>query len=119
MTAPSPRARSPVVLSAVLGAVVGYSASYLFGLPRPLYLPVERTWRMTAGSGILTMGWYGLILWGLAGALAGACLAAIPRVERLWRRRMAAWALPAIALGILLVIAGHELARWLVGRPTP
>jgi hypothetical protein len=88
-------------------ALVGYAIAYLLPvwarLPRPIYDPIARSWFWRADVGNIPLGYYGLIAYGVAGALIAFALTfAITRAlkepsERgygLW----AAWALTALCV---------------------
>jgi hypothetical protein len=103
------------VCAAVIGYCLAYGAAEYAKLPRPLYDPVHRvvsvTRRPPPGFAI-TMGYFGQIVWGIAGGLVAAALGwlAGPRLLRrgdafaLW----AGWAL----LALLVVGAFFTYANW-------
>jgi hypothetical protein len=89
---------------AVAGAIVGWAigcALPQYGhWPRPFYDPAGRTWWWARSAPPLPMGYYGLILWGCAGAavggLTGAALGRRPQTDTF--TLAAAWALTAAIL---------------------
>ncbi|HEY3354768.1 MAG TPA: hypothetical protein VGQ83_16055 [Polyangia bacterium] len=107
------------IYAAVCAGVVGYCLAYgaadYAKLPRPLYDPVHRTVTVArqapAGTAVM-MGYFGQLVWGLAGGLVAALLGALlgPRLLRrpdalvLW----AGWAL----LALVGVGAFFTFANW-------
>ncbi|HJZ86530.1 MAG TPA: hypothetical protein VKN99_15220 [Polyangia bacterium] len=94
---------------AVCGGIIGWALGVLvpaYGRwPAPTYDPAARRWFVSRFPGPLPIGYYGLVLYGLAGALVGAGLArALRRPGRraegseasIWLG--AAWALTALVV---------------------
>jgi hypothetical protein len=106
-------------LAAVCAAIVGYCLAYgaadYAKLPRPLYDPVRRvvSFGASAPAGtVINMGFFGLICWGLAGALALGALGALVG-PRLLRREERAGVWAGWALLAWLVVGGYfTYANW-------
>lgn len=90
---------------AVIGFACAYSLAEYGGWRRMAYDPIERSLYLGAPPlGQLPLGFWGLIAWGVGGALVGAAAAFLagralrrPLGER-WLRLVGAWALTAAAL---------------------
>lgn len=96
--------------AAVIGWALGYALPVYGRLPNLFYDPQHRVWFVGARTGTVPMGYYGQLLFALAGAALGVGIAALALVLRrrtggdpgpgaaggggLW----AAWMLTAIAL---------------------
>ncbi len=89
--------------AALIGFCLGYALPGYAKLPSLFYDPVARSWHIAVRMGPIPMGYYGLLLWGGAGALIGAALALLAHRLRivpsergfsLW----AAWTLTAVAI---------------------
>ncbi len=112
MSAPDRTNASAICLS--LGALLGYAAAYFFGLPKPIYLPVEGAWTFAPGPESITMGWYGLMLWGLAGAVVALPWARLSRVQAVCRRPWVMGVVLALLVASMLGIAGTEFVHWIL-----
>ena len=63
----------PNVFFGVCAAIVGYALLYTLPiyarLPRTFYDPLARRWFVASSASSVPMGYYGQIVWGIAGAL--------------------------------------------------
>jgi hypothetical protein len=90
--------------AALIGFAFGYALPSYARLPRAFYDPIARRWHFVAKMGPIPMGYVGLILWGIAGAIVAAALAGVitarltrepsERSYALW----GAWAMSAVAV---------------------
>jgi hypothetical protein len=89
--------------AALCGYAVGYLLPVWAKLPRPIYDAVARRWFWSSSVGTLPLGYYGLILYGAAGAavafVSGMLITRFleepsARAWGLW----AAWALTALLI---------------------
>ena len=100
----------------LLGAVVAYLAAYAGWLPAPRYLPVQGAFSMSPPPGTISMGYYGLLLWGAAGYLVGFAVGCVPAVSGAFGRPATSRWLGRTALTAVLVMMAytfmHEMARW-------
>lgn len=96
-----------IACGAIVLGILGLCAADFGRWARPIYLPYARSWQWTSDppAGV-AMGYYGLLVWALAGAAVGA--AAIAVGARLWRRPLppnalslvGAWTLTAAVFGV-------------------
>jgi len=75
--------------AAVMVAIIGWSLAYVLcdlgRWPRLTYYPYEGDWAFVSGPpGQVPMNYVGTVLWGVAGAIAGAGVAVVG--THLWRR---------------------------------
>jgi hypothetical protein len=94
---------------AACGGVIGYAVAYVasdFGpLPRATYDPIARSWEFVAmPESAEPMALYGMLLWGLSGAIVGAALVLLATrlsagaLSRRWLHLAGGWALTAVGL---------------------
>ena len=92
---------------AACGGVIGYALAYVVSdfaaLPRATYYPREHTWRFVEDAGSAApMAYYGMLLWGVCGAVVGAALVllatrfATSALSRRWLHLAGAWAMTAV-----------------------
>lgn len=100
---------SLVSLCAGLGFLVGYLSAYLLGLPLLRYMPIEHAWSWSTTAGSISMGYFGLLLYG-AGASVTAMLAGfwLPRRQSVYSGLTIASAAIAI-LGMLASLVKEGL----------
>jgi hypothetical protein len=92
-----------IATCAIIGGAFAYAATEWGQWPRLHYLPLsaELTW---SSSSNLAIGYPGLVLWGLGGAICGALVGAVAvrMLPRAWSDRtihlFGAWAITAILL---------------------
>lgn len=110
------RDHQSTLVVALLFGVLFYVAAYALGLPAPKYLPVTGEWRMTPPENAIKMGYYGLLLWGIAGWTLGYVLGRQPMVQRMLAKprvcRFLGWGSIAVVLFGLVHFVSHELSRW-------
>lgn len=106
-------------LAGLLAGIGAYVAAWALDLPRPFYLPLADAWTFARPQGAIRMGYYGLILWGLAGFLAGWAAAHLPPLARALDRDRVRAALARAVLAALLAgvcaIAVAEFRHWVGG----
>jgi hypothetical protein len=66
-----------VALAVTLGCL-SYVIAHLMHAPHPHYLPVSGGWVVEPPAGAIAMGYYGVLLYGLGGAVGGLVLARLP-----------------------------------------
>ena len=98
----------PNVFYGVCAAIVGYAIMYTLPiyarLPRTFYDPLARRWFVASNAPPVPMGYYGQIVWGIAGALiaGGVTMMATSRIKSAPSERAfalgAAWTLTTIAI---------------------
>jgi len=92
---------------AVCGGVIGYVLAYVVSdfarLPRATYFPREHAWHVVERvDSPAPMAYYGMLLWGLGGALVAAALVALATklarapLARRWLQLAGAWAITAV-----------------------
>jgi hypothetical protein len=100
--------------AALIGFALAYALPIYAGLPNSFYDPVARRWAFAVRMGPIPMGYVGQMVWGVAGALvaAGVAAALCSRVsrepsERAWGL-WGAWALTAV----VVVLAYFTWNNW-------
>jgi hypothetical protein len=94
------------VCSALIGFALFYTLPIYARLPRSFYDPVNRRWFFAANATPIPMGYVGMIVWGIAGALicGGVAMVLGSRRKNAPGDRLfslgAAWTLTAIAIVI-------------------
>jgi hypothetical protein len=88
----------------LIGFALAYALPIYARLPHHYYDPVARRWQWAVNVGPIPMGYIGQIVWGIAGALVAAGLAAavLQRRERAPSERAyvlwGAWAVSAVVI---------------------
>lgn len=93
-----------IATCAIIGGAFAYAANDWGHWPKLIYRPLTGDLAMSAPPGAITIGYFGIIAWGLGGAavgsLVGAMLCAI--VKKPWPDRVlhlfGAWSITAIVL---------------------
>jgi hypothetical protein len=101
-----PRAQRAFVIAmcATIGGAFAYAACDWGQWPRLAYLPLQRAFAMPAPAGTIAMMYWGIMLWGLGGAVVGALvgIVACAAWRRPWPDRalqlLGGWAITAIVL---------------------
>ncbi|HRC57993.1 MAG TPA: hypothetical protein PKU97_18835 [Kofleriaceae bacterium] len=96
-----------VTCLAILGGAFAYWLPAWAQAPILTYLPLERRWTFDPKDHAPTIVYFGLLLWGACGAVAGAALGAA--FGRLWRRPLPA---PVLRLLAAWAVTGFVLTGW-------
>jgi hypothetical protein len=101
------------MLWGIVGYLVCYLSAYLLGLPLLRYLPVMQSWTFAPPDGAISMGYFGLLLYGVAGGLM-AFFAALALPERLAIAtiRRSVWAIVIVAGFGLMAALLKEGLHW-------
>ncbi len=96
-----------VACAGLIGFCLGYALPGYAKLPTLFYDPVGRAWHVAVRLGPIPMGYYGLVLYGGAGAILCGGLAAILRrpASSLSERGFGLWA--AWTLTAVLIVAAY------------
>ncbi len=92
-----------------------YALGPKFGMPQPYYAPMLRQILWDRPEGVLTQGWYGRLLVSLLGSIVLGTLAAwaVSRLPPAWLR-YAPWVTAAATVVAMILIAAHEIGRWMI-----
>ncbi len=111
MSRPHRNPHGPGLLLGLTLGLAAYITAHALDLAPIYYLPAAGTWTATPPAGAIAMGYYGLLLTGLAGLLLGLGLGAIPAIRRLLSAHgPARWLRRAAALAVILALV-HPVAR--------
>ena len=107
--------RAPALLLGLIVGMVIYVGTLSLGGPLLRYLPGSGEWTWHPPLGVVSMGYYGLVINGAMGWLLGAALASLPPMKRLLSSRGAIAKLESAALIVtllsLLAIVTLEMSR--------
>lgn len=97
----------------VMGFSVGYALPTYARLPLLIYDPVARSWKWAAMAGGVPMGYYGMLLYGIVGALVGFALSNLffRRENALAGRWKSLWSAWTLTLA-LLVMSYFAWGNW-------
>jgi hypothetical protein len=105
---------APRAYFALCGAVIGWSLGVLIPAygrwPLLYYDPALRRWFVGRATSALPIGYYGLVAFGVAGALVGGLVGrlAAARARDEWFGLAAAWAVTAL----VVAVAYHAFQLW-------
>jgi hypothetical protein len=97
----------------IVGYLVCYLIAYLLGLPLLRYLPVVQSWTFSPPDGAISMGYFGLLLYGVAGGLL-TFFAALMLPERvaIAEKRLSVWVIVVVAGFGLIAALLREGLHW-------
>jgi hypothetical protein len=98
----SQRQRSLIGLAGLVGFMLAYTGCALFAWPRLAYEPVARQWAWVKVPSPLQMTFYGQILWGVIGGVAGMAAGWLlgRRGAEEAERRWLAWSVTAVVFAL-------------------
>jgi hypothetical protein len=93
-----------IATSAIIGAAFAYAACDWGQWPKLIYLPVTGEFTMSPPPGAITIVYWGVLAWGVGGAVTGALVGAVlvRLFPKSWPERalqlFGAWAITAVLL---------------------
>ncbi len=102
------------LLWSVAGYLACYLAAYLLGPPLLKYVPLDHAWTFVPAKGAIAMGYFGLLLYALAGAVLTFALAfMVP--ERILRNhlRHSVWTISLLSCFGLAAALLKEGLHWI------
>lgn len=87
--------------TALTGAAFTYTCAHAFHFPVPVYLPELTRWTWSPPPDAIGMHYFGILLWGALGFLAGGAWGGLRRGSEF---RAATWALVACAVALIYFV---------------